>query len=98
MRLLRWIGGVVLAVILLGFGFKNTDSVSVHYFLGWEWHPPLVAVLFAFFFAGAVLGVLAGAASRYRQRRELTRLRRELRQRHTTHEPVPDLAREHRLQ
>jgi lipopolysaccharide assembly protein A len=98
MRYLRWIAVLGVALVLLAFGAKNTDQVRVQYFLGWEWHAPLVEVLFVFFVVGAALGVLAGAASRYRQRRELARLRRELRQRHSTHELARDLAREHRLQ
>ena len=45
MRYLRWIGRLVLFVVLLGFAIKNTDPVSVHYFLGWEWRAPLALVL-----------------------------------------------------
>ena len=98
MRYLRWIVWLVLFVFLLGFGFKNTELVSVHYFLGWEWQAPLVLVVFEFFVAGAVLSVMAGAAWLYRHRREVIQLRRELRQRQMPPGPALDVARDHRLQ
>ena len=79
MRYLRWILWILVFVLLFGFAIKNTDVVAVHYFLGWEWRPPLSLVLFVFFAAGAVLGVLAGTVALYRQRRELVELRREQR-------------------
>jgi lipopolysaccharide assembly protein A len=98
MRYLRWIVRLVLFIVLLGFAIKNTDPVSVHYFLGWEWRAPLALVLLVFFVAGAALGVMAGAAWLYRHRREVIHLRRELRQRQQQPEPVLEVAREHRLQ
>jgi uncharacterized integral membrane protein len=96
MRILRWIVRLVVFVLLLGFAIKNTEPVTVHYFLGWEWHTPLAVVLFVFFVAGAVLGVLAGAAWLYRHRREVVQLRRELRQRHMPAETLLDAPREQR--
>ncbi len=98
MRYLRWIVRLVVFVVLLGFAIKNTDPVSLHYFLGWEWRAPLALVLLVFFVAGAALGVMAGAAWLYRHRREVMQLRRELRQRQIPAEPALDVAREHRLQ
>jgi len=81
MRYLRWILWILLFVLFFGFALKNTDPVSVRYFLGWEWRPPLSLALFVFFSAGAALGVLAGTVALYRHRRELTELRRERRSR-----------------
>jgi uncharacterized integral membrane protein len=98
MRYLRWMGWLVVFVVLLGFAIKNTDPVSVHYFLGWTWRAPLALVVFIFFVIGAAGGVLAGAAWLYRHRREVVQLRRELRQRQNAHGPALDVAREHRLQ
>jgi len=97
MRYLRWIVRVLVFVVLFGFAIKNTDPVSVHYFMGWEWRTPLAVALFVFFAAGAALGAMAGAAWLYRHRREVMQLRRELRQRQTPAEPALDVAREHRL-
>ena len=59
----------------------TTDAVVVRYFLGWEWHAPLILVVFVFFVAGAALGALAGVGWLYKQRRELLQVRRELRSR-----------------
>ena len=81
MRYLRWILGTLLFLVLFGFATKNTDAVVVHYFLGWEWHAPLILVVFVFFVVGAALGALAGVGWLYNQRRELLQLRRELRSR-----------------
>jgi uncharacterized integral membrane protein len=98
MRYLRWVLRLLVFILLLAFGIKNTDPVKVHYFLGWEWNAPLALVLLAFFVAGAALGVMAGAAWLYRHRREVVQLRRELRQRQSHPEPLVDAPREHRLQ
>jgi lipopolysaccharide assembly protein A len=98
MRYLHWIARLLVFIVLLGFAIKNTDPVSVHYFLGWEWRAPLALVLLVFFVAGAALGVMAGAAWLYRHRREVMQLRRELRQRQIPSEGALDVSREHRLQ
>jgi len=98
MRYLRWMGWLVVFLVLLGFAIKNTDRVPVKYFLGWTWHPPLALLLFIFFVFGAAGGMLAGAAWLYRHRREVIQLRRELRQRQNAHGPALDVAREHPLQ
>jgi uncharacterized integral membrane protein len=97
MRFFRWILRLLLLVLFVGFAIKNTEPVTVHYFLGWEWHTYLVVVLLVFFVAGAALGAMAGAAWLYRHRREVVQLRRELRQRPMPSEPALDVAREHRL-
>jgi putative membrane protein len=78
MRYLRSILWIFLFFFFLGFAIKNSDTVVVRYFLGWEWHAALSLVVLVFFVAGAVLGVLAGMTSLYHQRRELAQLRREL--------------------
>ena len=71
--------GITVFLLLLGFATKNTDGVSVRYFLGLEWQAPLIIVLLAFFAAGAALGVAASLARLVAQQREILALRRELR-------------------
>ena len=71
--------GAVVFLVLLGFAVKNSDSVVVRYFLGFEWQAPLVFVLLVFFAAGIALGVMASLAVLVRQRREILVLKRELR-------------------
>jgi lipopolysaccharide assembly protein A len=71
--------GVALFLLLLGFAVKNSDSVAMRYFLGLEWHAPLVLMLLVFFTAGAALGIAASLAIMVRQRREILGLKREIR-------------------
>ena len=74
MRLLATLAKVAVFVVLLGFAILNTDPVTLRTTFGIEWHAPLVAVLFSFFGAGAVLGVLSCLGIILRQRRRLARL------------------------
>ena len=76
MRYVGWLAKFVLFLLLLGFALKNTDAVTVHYFLGLEWRAPLSLVLFLFFSAGAALGLTAALVMTYRRRRQLTPLRK----------------------
>lgn len=69
-------GLVVLFLLFIGFGLKNSDPVIVRFYLGHEWRSALSLVLLVFFGAGVVLGVAASLGMAYRQRRELAQLRR----------------------
>ena len=71
--------GATAFLLLLAFALKNTDSVTVRYILGLEWHAPLVFALLVFFAAGIVLGVMASLGVIVRQRRQILGLKRELR-------------------
>ena len=81
MRYLRWVLLAVVFLLLFGLSLENTDTVALRYFLGWRWDAPLSLLLFVFFVAGVVLGLLAGMGWVYRLRRELVRTKRELRAR-----------------
>lgn len=81
MRYLAWLLKFALFVLILSFAVKNTDPVSVQYYLGYEWRAPLVLVALVFFCLGAAFGILAGLSHAVRQRREVAALRRELRAR-----------------
>ena len=79
---LRFITGTLwLAVflLLLAFAAKNTAPVTLHFWFDAAWQAPLVALLVAFFAAGAVLGLMAALATLLRQRREIAQLKREAR-------------------
>jgi uncharacterized integral membrane protein len=78
------------AVFLLFFGFalKNTDSVALRYFLGFEWQAPLVFMLLVFFGLGIASGAMASLTIIARQRREILALKRDLR-RHARAVAVP---------
>jgi len=78
MHYLGWILKFVLFVLVLAFAVKNTDPVTVRYYFGGEWSAPLIFVLLLVFCAGIGLGLAAGLAQLFRQRRELSALRRAL--------------------
>ena len=78
MRYVLWVVKFVLFALVLTFAVKNTDAVSVRYFLGYEWRAPLIFVLLVSFCAGAALGVLSMLGQIFRQRREISALKREL--------------------
>lgn len=78
MRIVGWILKFVVFVLLVGFAARNTDPVTVHFYLGYVWQSPLVFVLLVFFAAGAAFGILAALPFAFRHRREARELRREL--------------------
>lgn len=69
MRYVGWVVKAVLFLLLLGFAVKNTEMTVVRYYLGIEWHAPLVFVLLVTFAAGVLLGVAATASRVFRERR-----------------------------
>jgi uncharacterized integral membrane protein len=77
--LIRTVVGVAVFLLLFGFAVKNTDVVAMRYFLGLEWHAPLVLMLLLFFALGAAVGIAAGLMIMVRQRREILGLKREIR-------------------
>jgi putative membrane protein len=78
MRYLAWFLKLALFVVVVMFLVRNSDPVTVRYFLGAEWQAPLFLVLSITFLAGIFLGVVAILAQLIRQRREIAALRREL--------------------
>ena len=79
MRYFNWVLRVVLFILLLGFAVKNDHPVTVSYFFGYEWQSSLVIVLLIFFAAGATVGALSMFPSVLQQRREIARLKRDIR-------------------
>ena len=73
-----WILKFALFLVVLIFAIRNTDPVTVR-FVGGEWQSPLIFVLLMVFCAGIVLGLSAGLAQMFRQRREIAALERKLR-------------------
>ncbi len=76
MRVLTWAVRIALFVVLLAFAAKNTDPVTLKFYFEIAWTAPLVAVLLAFFVAGAFFGVVAMLGAFLAQRKELVRLQR----------------------
>ena len=61
---------------------KSSQIVDFKLFLGQSWSAPLIVFLLGFFVAGAIVGLLASFTYYLRMRRELSLLKKELRQRH----------------
>ncbi len=66
---LGWLVRLLIFLVLLGLAMRNSEPVTLHYYFGLEWRAPLVMLLFTFFAAGAILGVIACLGLR-RSRRE----------------------------
>ena len=79
MRYLSWTFRLLLFILLFAFALKNSDPVSVRFYLGAHWEASLALVALVFFGIGAVAGVAACFAYIYRQRGEILQLRKELR-------------------
>jgi lipopolysaccharide assembly protein A len=76
MRVLTWAIRFALFVVLLAFAARNTEPVTLRFYFDLAWQAPLVALLLAFFAAGAVLGLLAMSGTYLAQRKEIARLKR----------------------
>jgi lipopolysaccharide assembly protein A len=71
---------LILFFAAIGFAVKNSESVTLHYYLGLEWTAPLVIMLLVALGLGVALGVLACLGLVVRQRRQISALKRELHQ------------------
>jgi putative membrane protein len=92
MRVLTWVIRLVIFLFLLAFAARNTDPVTLRFYFDLAWQMPLVALLVAFFVAGALLGVAAALGVLIRQRREIGRLEREAEARSALMRQVPPAA------
>ncbi|MBK7424063.1 MAG: LapA family protein [Propionivibrio sp.] len=77
MRALLWGCRIFIFLFLFAFALKNTDPVSVRFFLDTAWQAPLIIIVLAFFAGGAALGVLSLLGTVFGLRREVSRLQRE---------------------
>lgn len=77
MTALTWAIRLVIFSVLVVFAVQNTDPVALRFLPGQLLQAPLVLLLLAFFAGGAVLGALSLVGVIFRQRREISRLRRE---------------------
>ena len=78
MRTLVWIVRGFIFLFLFAFAIKNTDPVTLRFFLDTAWQAPLVIVVLAFFAAGAFFGAVSLLGTIFSLRRELAGVRREL--------------------
>jgi len=92
MHVLTWVIRLAIFLFLLAFAARNTDPVTLRFYFDLAWQMPLVALLVAFFVAGALLGIVAALAVLIRQRREIGRLEREAEARSTLPRQAPPAA------
>ena len=76
MTVLTWAIRLIIFFFLLVFAMRNTQPITLQFILDYVWEAPLVIVLLVFFAGGAILGVLSVVGVIFRQRREISRLKR----------------------
>lgn len=77
MTALTWALRAVIFVFLVVFATQNTDPASLRLLPGTVWQTPLVIALLVFFIGGVIIGALSLLGVIFRQRREISRLKRE---------------------
>ncbi|WP_024303768.1 lipopolysaccharide assembly LapA domain-containing protein [Pseudogulbenkiania sp. MAI-1] len=96
MRYVLRIIELVLLVLLIAVTVQNSHPVDFKLFFGQVWSAPLIVFLLVFFIAGAAVGLLATLSYYLRLRRQLSLLKKELRNRppspRVVHDPSDALA------
>lgn len=78
MRTLGWIVKILVFLVVLGFALKNSQVVTLHYFLGYVWETPLAVLMLVVFALGALFGMLALLPLLFRMQRERAKLRKQV--------------------
>jgi lipopolysaccharide assembly protein A len=76
MRTLTWAVRLAVFLLLLAFAAKNVEPVTLRFYFDLALQTPLVVVLFAFFLAGALFGMLALLGPLLSQRRRISKLKK----------------------
>ncbi|WP_434516855.1 lipopolysaccharide assembly LapA domain-containing protein [Dechloromonas sp. ARDL1] len=76
MTALTWAIRLIIFIFLVVFAAQNTDPVSLRLLPGQIWQAPLVLALLAFFVGGVIMGALSLLGVIFRQRREISRLKK----------------------
>ena len=77
MTALTWALRPVIFVFLFVFASQFSDPASLRLLPGTVWQTPLVIALLVFFIGGVMIGALSLLGVIFRQRREISRLKRE---------------------
>lgn len=80
LRTFIWLIRTLFFVALFGLAVKNSGSVELRLYFGNSWQAPLSLVILGSFVAGTIIGITAGFATMIRQRRELGRQAKQLRE------------------
>ena len=84
MTVLTWAVRLIIFAFFLVFAVRNTEPITLRFILDYVWEAPQVIVLLAFFAGGTILGVLSVVGVIFRQRLEISRLKREIAKPKTT--------------
>lgn len=68
---------IVLFLLLLGFAVRNVETVTLHYYFGYEWQAPLVLIILLFLALGVAIGILSCLRTIFRQRREIAAFKKK---------------------
>ena len=77
MRYLMWFLRITLFLLLLGFTVKNTETVTLRYYFGYEWQAPLILIVLLSFALGLAIGIMSCLGKILRQKREIATGRRK---------------------
>ncbi|MES2931905.1 MAG: LapA family protein [Pseudomonadota bacterium] len=64
---------IALFVIFFDFALRNSEDVTLHFFLNYQIRRPLALFLLTFLVGGFVMGVLAMTPTLFRNRRQLSK-------------------------
>jgi len=78
MKLISRAIAILLFLVFFGFALKNTQEVTLEFFLNYQIRGPLVLILLGFFASGAILGVLAMTPAVFRHRRNASKSQKAL--------------------
>ncbi len=91
MRIVTWTIRLVLFVLLVAFGAKNVEPVTLRFYFDLAVDAPLILILFGAFALGALFGILALVGKIVRQKREISVLKRHPPATDAAPPPVPPL-------
>ena len=77
MRIVTWTIRLLVFVLLVAFGAKNVEPVTLRFYFGLEVPTPLILALFGAFALGAFFGVVSLLGRVLRQRREISALKKK---------------------
>jgi putative membrane protein len=76
MRIVTWTIRLLVFLLLVAFGAKNVEPVTLRFYFDLALQTPLILALFGFFAVGALFGVLSLLGTVLRQRRKIQILKR----------------------
>ena len=77
MRIVAWTIRVLVFLLLVAFAAKNVEPVTLRFYFDLALQAPLVLILFGFFAAGVLFGLLALIGTLLRQRRQISLLKKQ---------------------